>query len=117
MLEWDKIDSLLAGAIQEDLGTVGDITSDSIIPIDKKGKGILCFKEKGLIAGLPIIERLFQMIDENLDIHCNLEDGVHDNKYRETKECYNCGKVLGPKAEDCIYCGVKIPIGNAFNKL
>ena len=47
----------------------------------------------------------------------DLSDGTKDNKFRQTRECYGCGKTIGPKEENCIYCGVKIPIGNAFNKV
>lgn len=82
MLKWDKIDPLLAGAIREDLGESGDITSDSIITKNNKGKGTFVVKEEGTIAGLPVVTRLFQMIDQDLFTQWNIEEGasVHQNQ-------------------------------------
>lgn len=47
----------------------------------------------------------------------DMADGKKDNKIHDTRECYGCGKILGPKDENCIYCGLSNPISTAFNKL
>lgn len=76
LLQWKKIDPLIKGAIQEDLGERGDITSDCIIPKDMKGKGLFIVKEEGIIAGFPVVERVFQLIDRHLFVHHNVEEGA-----------------------------------------
>ncbi|MBN2028796.1 carboxylating nicotinate-nucleotide diphosphorylase [bacterium] len=89
VLQWDKIDLLLAGAIEEDLGRVGDITTDSIIPKEKQGKGIFVVKEKGVIAGIPFVNRLFQLIDANLFLFWDVDEGMFVDKNQ------HIGQILG----------------------
>ena len=86
ILPWDKIDPLLAGAIEEDLGESGDITSDSIVPKKMKGKGSFLVKEEGVIAGLPVVKRLFQIIDMDLFMEWHIEEGESVNQNRKIGE-------------------------------
>ncbi len=90
LLLWEKIDPLIQGAIQEDLGKCGDITSDCIIPKDMKGKGLFIVKEKGIIAGFPVVERVFKLIDRHLSVHHNVEEGA------VVRENQIVGDVSGP---------------------
>ena len=59
-----KLDRLLHAALTEDIGS-RDLTS-SLIPADQHAKADAIFKEEGLLCGLPIAERLFRLVDENL---------------------------------------------------
>jgi nicotinate-nucleotide pyrophosphorylase (carboxylating) len=64
-------------ALEEDLGTIGDITTNSIVPRDQKGKGVLLCKEPGVIAGLDVAEMAFRLIDPSLRITRQVKDGEH----------------------------------------
>ncbi len=101
-LQWEKIDPLLKAAIQEDLNKIGDITSSCIISKSKRGEGIFIVKEAGMIAGLPVVKRLFQMIDRTLVVRWDVADGasVHRNQ--------NIGYVLGVLRN--ILCGERIAL-------
>lgn len=62
-------------ALHEDVRT-GDITSIWTIPQDQKQKARLIAKESGVIAGLPIIDLVFQELKEtSLQVKMLLKDG------------------------------------------
>ena len=49
---------LIAEALAEDLGQVGDITSTATIPSHARGAARLVARSPGVLAGLPVVERL-----------------------------------------------------------
>jgi nicotinate-nucleotide pyrophosphorylase (carboxylating) len=51
-------EALIAMAIAEDLGQVGDITSTSTILSEALGSGQIVARSPGVLAGLPVVERL-----------------------------------------------------------
>lgn len=75
----EKIDILIRLAIQEDIGS-GDITTESIFPPDLMGEGEFLAKEDGVIAGLPVVERLFSKIDKNILLKKGISDGMFVKK-------------------------------------
>ncbi len=75
----EKIDILIQLAIQEDIGS-GDITTESIFPPDLMGEGEFLAKEDGVIAGLPVVERLFSKIDKNIILKKGISDGMFVKK-------------------------------------
>ncbi|MBN2856919.1 MAG: carboxylating nicotinate-nucleotide diphosphorylase [Candidatus Delongbacteria bacterium] len=66
---------LIKKAIKEDMGKTGDITSDSIVSINKKGRAVLKAKSNGVICGLEVFEDTFFFIDKNLSIETFFKDG------------------------------------------
>jgi nicotinate-nucleotide pyrophosphorylase (carboxylating) len=66
---------LIKKAVKEDMGKNGDITTDSIISLTKKGKAILKAKSDGIICGLHIFEDTFFYIDKELKIETFFNDG------------------------------------------
>ncbi len=64
-IEYEKIDSLIQLAIQEDIGE-GDITTENIIPGDLIIEGVFTAKENGIVAGLPIVEYFFSKLDKDV---------------------------------------------------
>ncbi len=72
---WDEIDLLLKNTLAEDFGTLGDITTDSTIPSSQSGQGNFISKAKGTLAGLPIAERVFGLVDPSLLCEFILDDG------------------------------------------
>jgi nicotinate-nucleotide pyrophosphorylase (carboxylating) len=51
-------DRLVGLALEEDLGEVGDITSMATIPGHAQGAARLVARSPGVLAGLPVVERL-----------------------------------------------------------
>lgn len=68
------IDEIIESALEEDLGD-GDHTSLSTIPADKTGKAHLKIKQKGIIAGLEIAEKVFKKVDTNTRFKSFKKDG------------------------------------------
>lgn len=69
------IDELLKLALKEDI-TSEDITTNSIIKDDKTiAKVDLICKENGIIAGLTVFTRVFEILDDNIKITYNCKDG------------------------------------------
>lgn len=68
------INELIDIAIKEDIGD-GDHTSLSCIPKNAVGKAHLLVKEKGIIAGVELAEKIFRKIDPNLVFSNSLNDG------------------------------------------
>ncbi len=68
------LDNFLLQAIAEDVGD-GDHTSLSTIPPDAIGKAKLLIKDTGIIAGIDIAKRVFELIDPNLSFEKLIHDG------------------------------------------
>ena len=75
MIEWKDIDSLIQGALGEDVGDQGDITTDAIVPADLRGVGELVAKANGVIAGLPVFQRVYEKIDSGVTCHFHVDEG------------------------------------------
>jgi nicotinate-nucleotide pyrophosphorylase (carboxylating) len=73
-MDWDKIDSIIKNALNEDVGS-GDITTDTIFPPDAKCEARIIAKGKGIIAGIPIAKRVFQKLDPEVSFSQNSNDG------------------------------------------
>lgn len=62
-------------ALEEDLGTAGDLTSESTIPEDAIGKGEFRTRVTGAIAGLEVARYVFERFDETLEYDTRVQDG------------------------------------------
>ncbi|MDR7897625.1 carboxylating nicotinate-nucleotide diphosphorylase [Thermosynechococcus sp. JY1334] len=58
---WCVLDPLLDQWLQEDIGR-GDRTTQALHLQDRQGKAHIRLKSQGVIAGLPIVERVFQRL-------------------------------------------------------
>jgi nicotinate-nucleotide pyrophosphorylase (carboxylating) len=56
--EWRNVEALIALALVEDLGQMGDITSSATIPSHAQGAAHLVARAPGILAGLPVVESL-----------------------------------------------------------
>jgi nicotinate-nucleotide pyrophosphorylase (carboxylating) len=69
------LDAIIDGALAEDTGR-GDVTSESLIPLDLSGKASLLVKEKGVLAGIGVAGRIFQRVDPATRTDILIEDGT-----------------------------------------
>ncbi len=67
-------DDLILAALKEDI-TSEDITTNSVMPEYKAGEVELICKEDGIIAGLEVFKRVFELLDQNTEVTFNCKDG------------------------------------------
>ena len=82
MLKTNWIDPIVKTALREDVGSK-DITTSSIIPKNLSIKADIEFKQKGVLCGIEIAERVFRLVDENLRFLPVAKDGEWIEKGRE----------------------------------
>lgn len=69
-----QADKLIRMALQEDI-TSEDISTNAVMRSAVKGTVDLIAKEDGIIAGLDVYARVFQILDEKTEISFNFKDG------------------------------------------
>jgi len=74
-----ELDRLIEAALAEDIGS-GDVTSEAIIPLDMTCRGKIVCRQDGVIAGLPVAQRVFELVDERLEFTAKAKDGSIDPK-------------------------------------
>ena len=74
MLNFRSIDPLIELAFEEDIG-IGDITTESTVSPLQRGLGTIITETEGVIAGLPVAQRVFEKLDPNLDLQMLVADG------------------------------------------
>ena len=75
------IDKMIKNALNEDIPNE-DITTNSIIDKDSKSEIDLICKEEGVIAGLDIFKRVFDILGD-VDVKLFKEDGNKVNRYEK----------------------------------
>ncbi|MBE6046880.1 MAG: carboxylating nicotinate-nucleotide diphosphorylase [Clostridium sp.] len=73
MLNYLIIDDLIKKAIQEDM-PFGDITTNALIPEESVSTASIIAKEDGIICGIPVFKRVFEVIG-NVNCNFHVEDG------------------------------------------
>ena len=68
------IDDIILNALKEDIGD-GDHSSLSCLKVTDLGTAKLIAKEKGILAGVEVAKRVFELYDSNLSTEVFLEDG------------------------------------------
>jgi nicotinate-nucleotide pyrophosphorylase (carboxylating) len=69
-------DALIRLALAEDLGTVGDRTSSATIPESTVGRAAFVARAAGVVAGLPVAERVCQSVSAELSFTPAVPDGT-----------------------------------------
>ena len=69
-----QADQPIRMALQEDI-TSEDVSTNAVMPTEVKGTVDLIAKEDGIIAGLDVYARVFQMLDEKTEIDFKCKDG------------------------------------------
>ena len=67
-------DPLILSALREDI-TSEDVSTNSVMPVPRKGEVNLICKQDGVICGLQIFERVFTLLDENTEVELKATDG------------------------------------------
>ncbi|MEM9557752.1 MAG: nicotinate-nucleotide diphosphorylase (carboxylating), partial [Acidobacteriota bacterium] len=67
---------LVDDALREDLGRAGDVTSDAIIPVDARARGLLRARSDGRVAGLDVALGVFRCLDPTVETTVHVGDGA-----------------------------------------
>ncbi len=73
------IEKLIELAIEEDTGA-GDVTTNSLIPVDSKATATLTMKASGVISGIEIIRKVFEHFDSEIVFESYVREGDKVNK-------------------------------------
>lgn len=69
-----NVDDIILQALREDI-TSEDITTNSVMPNYQLGEVSLICKQDGVIAGIHIFKRVFELLDETTTFDIAVEDG------------------------------------------
>jgi nicotinate-nucleotide pyrophosphorylase (carboxylating) len=69
------VETAVAAALAEDLGSEGDITTDAIVPAEAKGEAAIVARQAGVIAGLDLVEAAFRTLDPHIRFVRMIADG------------------------------------------
>lgn len=67
-------DDLILQALREDISSE-DMTTNAVMPKAQKGEAQLICKQDGVLAGLWVFKRVFELLDETVCVKLNFEDG------------------------------------------
>ncbi|MCK5761409.1 MAG: carboxylating nicotinate-nucleotide diphosphorylase [Candidatus Izimaplasma sp.] len=70
-----RIDKIITDALVEDIPTI-DITTDNLFS-NEKSEGIFIAKQDGVLSGIMIMKRVFELVDKNVYIKVLNNDGSH----------------------------------------
>jgi nicotinate-nucleotide pyrophosphorylase (carboxylating) len=75
-LNWDsdEIRDLLNRALREDIGT-GDVTTSVLVPQDLTSSATFIAKQAGVLAGLPLVSRIFRILDPTSKVQNAVQEG------------------------------------------
>lgn len=69
-----NIDKLIMQALEEDI-TSEDISTNAVMPEYQKGQVELICKQDGVIAGLNVFRRVFELLDDTVTFDMRVKDG------------------------------------------
>lgn len=69
-----NVDPLILSAIKEDI-TSEDVSTNCVMPVAQPGQVDLICKQDGIICGLQVFERVFQLLDEKTEVEFFVKDG------------------------------------------
>ena len=83
------LDDSLRRWLEEDIGT-GDLTSEALIPEDAVTVGLIHSKDTGILCGVEVARRVFELLDPGLEFTALAKDGdqlEYGTKIAEIKGC------------------------------
>lgn len=69
-----NVDEYIWNTLREDI-TSEDVSTNAVMPEDKQGRAELICKQDGIICGLDIFKRTFELLDETSRFETDVKDG------------------------------------------
>ena len=76
------LDRLIDLALEEDLGSAGDVTTSALVPPGAKGRAELWAKEPMVLSGLGAFVRTFEKVDPEVKVKLEAKDGAKTSKHQ-----------------------------------
>lgn len=75
-MDWDSdyIAEVIERALAEDVGA-GDVTVAATIPAQASGEARILAKQELVCAGLPLVEKIFERLDSEMDVELRVKEG------------------------------------------
>ncbi len=70
------LEPLVRGALLEDLGRAGDLTTDAIVPPETRATARLVARQAGMLAGMDLARLAFRLVDPDIAVEARLDDGA-----------------------------------------
>lgn len=70
-----QLDKQILDWLDEDIGS-GDITTLALVPAAAKTKAIIHAKDSGILAGIDVARRVFELLDKNIQFDAKAADGA-----------------------------------------
>ena len=86
-----EFDAIIAAALEEDVPH-GDVTSESLVSAGAVSEAVLLAKEDGVLAGLAVARRVFELVDPRIEFREESADG------RAVREGDELARLEGPTA-------------------
>lgn len=67
-------DRIVSAALEED-APWGDVTSEALVPADASATALLTAREAGTFSGAQLLETVFRVVDERIDVQLHVADG------------------------------------------
>lgn len=85
-------DNLIWQALLEDIGSKGDITTDSIFTNDQSLSFVLILNEDAVLSGLDVLKKVYFLLDKNIVVKSDLKDGDQLEKFTTIANIYGSVK-------------------------
>jgi len=69
------VSEVVAAALAEDIGLLGDLTSIACIRDDQTASASFVAREEGVLAGTALVDEVYRQIDPEIDVRWELHDG------------------------------------------
>jgi nicotinate-nucleotide pyrophosphorylase (carboxylating) len=73
-MDFSVFHNLVQQALSEDIGA-GDITTIALIPEDERARAVIVARQKLSVAGLPLAEMVFNVLDPEIKCHIEVDEG------------------------------------------
>ncbi|MCA9793816.1 MAG: carboxylating nicotinate-nucleotide diphosphorylase [Candidatus Eremiobacteraeota bacterium] len=71
-LQWE---SMVKTALLEDLGGMGDVTTEAIVPVSHRSQAAIVARQAGVMAGSAVVVEVFRQLDPELRVEVKVADG------------------------------------------
>lgn len=88
-----NVDPYIESALREDISSE-DVSTNSVMPHPQDGEADLICKEDGIICGLQVFARTFELLDPNVSITFTVQDGDKVAKGQEIGKLHGDIRVL-----------------------
>jgi nicotinate-nucleotide pyrophosphorylase (carboxylating) len=93
LMENFHVDEIIKAALKEDM-PAGDLTTESIIPKNAVSKALIIAKEQGVLAGLNVAARVFELLEGDVEFQANTSDGCTIAANEVVAELSGCTRTI-----------------------